>query len=188
MRKMKIEFHKDAEIRMKKTIESLKHEFGHIRTGKATTALLDGIKVEYYGNPVPINQVANVSVPDIRTLVIQPWEKNMLGEIEKGILKSDLGLNPVNDGQVIRVPIPVLTEERRKDLVKLVKKLAEEGKISLRNIRRDVNDHIKKREKDHEISEDAAHAELDDIKKVIDSFSGKIDEVVVAKEKEVMEV
>jgi len=166
----------------------MKHEFGRIRTGKATIALLDGIKVEYYGNPVPVNQVANVSVPDIRTLVIQPWERDMLGKIEKAILKSDLGLNPVNDGQVIRVPIPILTEERRIDLVKLVKKLAEDGKIALRNIRRDVNEHIKKREKDHKISEDAAHTELDDIQKVIDGFSGKIDELVVAKEKEIMEV
>lgn len=185
---MKSEFHKDAEQRMLKTIDVLKNEFGRIRTGKATATLLDGIKVEYYGSHVPINQVANISVPDLRTLAIQPWEKNMLGEIEKSILKSDLGLNPLNDGQVVRVPIPPLTEERRKELVKLVKKLAEDSKIAIRNIRRDVNDHIKQREKDHDISEDQAHTDLDDIQKVTDSFSAKIDELVAAKENEVMEV
>jgi ribosome recycling factor len=168
---MKSEFVRDAETRMQKTLEAVRGEFGRIRTGKATAALLDGIKVDYYGSTVPINQVANITVPELRMLAIQPWEKNMLAEIEKAIQKSDLGLNPINDGQSVRIPIPALTEERRKDLVKLVRKQAEEGKIAMRNVRRDVNDHIKKQEKEHEISEDAAHHELDEIQKIIDLYT-----------------
>lgn len=185
---MKSKFYQDAEARMQKSVDAVRSELVHIRTGKATTALLDGIKVEYYGNSVPINQVANVTIPEMRTLAIQPWEKNMIGEIEKAILKSDLGLNPVNDGRIIRVPIPVLTEERRKELVKLVKKMAEEGKVAIRNIRRDVNEHIKKAEKSHELSEDSAHDELNEIQDLTNSFSEKIDELVTVKEKEIMEV
>lgn len=173
---------------MTKSVETVRQDFGRIRTGKATAALLDGIKVEYYGSTVPINQVANITVPEMRMLSIQPWEKNMLGEIEKAIQKSDLGLNPINDGQTIRVPIPPLTEERRKDLVKHVRKLAEDGKVAIRNIRRDVNDNVKQKEKDHEISEDVAHQEHDEIQKITDSHIARIDELVVAKEEEIMEV
>jgi len=185
---MKSKFYQDAEERMKKTIESVRIEFSHIRTGKATTALLDGIKVEYYGNQVPINQVANVTVPEMRLLAIQPWEKNMMAEIERAIMKSDLGLNPVNDGRIIRVPIPVLTEERRKELVKSVRKLAEDGRVAIRNIRRDVNEHIKKAEKNHELSEDSAHDELNDVQDLTNDFTKKIDELLKVKEEEIMEV
>jgi ribosome recycling factor len=185
---MKSKFYQDAEERMTKSVEAVRSEFTHIRTGKATTALLEGIKVDYYGTPTPINQVANVSVPEMRLLAIQPWEKNMIGEIERAILKSDLGLNPVNDGRLIRVPIPTLTEERRKELVKLVGKMAEDGKIAIRNIRRDVNDNIKKAEKSHELSEDNAHDELNEIQELTDTYIKKIDEVLKIKEDEIMEV
>lgn len=185
---MKSEFCKDAEDRMGKSVDSVRTEFGRIRTGKATVALLDGIKVDYYGSTVPLNQVANITVPEMRSLSIQPWEKNMLTEIEKAIQKSDLGLNPINDGQAVRVPIPPLTEERRKDLVKHVRKLAEEGKVAIRNIRRDVNDQIKKKEKDHEISEDVAHHEQEEVQKITDNYIAKIDELVTAKEADIMEV
>ena len=185
---MKSKFYQDAEERMTKSVEAVRSDFTHIRTGKATTALLEGIKVDYYGTPTPIDQVANISVPEMRLLAIQPWEKNMIGEIEKAILKSDLGLNPVNDGRLIRVPIPTLTEERRKELVKLVGKMAEDGKIAIRNIRRDVNDNIKKAEKNHELSEDNAHDELNEIQELTDTFIKKIDEVLKIKEDEIMEV
>lgn len=185
---MKSKFYRDAEERMKKTVESVRSEFTHIRTGKATTALLDGIKVDYYGNPTPISQVANITVPEMRLLSIQPWEKNMIGEVEKAILKSDLGLNPVNDGRLIRVPIPTLTEERRKELVKLVGKMAEDGKVAIRNIRRDVNDNVKKAEKSHELSEDNAHDELNEIQDLTNTYIKKIDELLNTKENEIMEV
>ena len=188
MTTMKSKFYQDAEERMKKTIESVRSEFSHIRTGKATTGLLDGIKVDYYNNSVPIKQVANITVPEMRMLAIQPWEKNMIAEIEKAILKSDLGLNPVNDGRIIRVPIPTLTEERRKDLVKLVKRLAEEGRISIRNIRRDVNDSIKIAEKNHELSEDNAHDELNEIQNLTNDYVKSIDDMLKVKETEIMEV
>ena len=135
---------KDAKIRMDKSIEAFRNEIANIRTGKATTALLDGIRVNYYGTPTPLNQMANVSVLDSHTLSITPWDKNMVSEIDKAILTADLGLNPVNDGTNIKVPIPPLNEERRKDLVKLVKKFGEEAKIAVRNIRRDANDHLKR--------------------------------------------
>lgn len=185
---MKSKFYQNAEERMKKTIESVRSDFSHIRTGKATTALLEGIKVDYYNNSVPISQVANITVPEMRLLAIQPWEKNMIVEIEKAILKSDLGLNPVNDGRIIRVPIPALTEERRKDLVKLIKRLAEEGKISIRNIRRDVNDLVKTAEKNHEFSEDNAHDELNEIQNLTNNYIENIDALLKVKEEEIMEV
>ena len=185
---MKSKFCQDTAERMKKTIESVRSEFSHIRTGKATTALLDGIRVEYYNNLVPLKQVANVTAPDMRTLAIQPWEKNMIVEIEKAILKSDLGLNPVNDGRIIRIPIPVLTEERRKDLVKVIKKLAEDGRIAIRNIRRDVNEIIKKAEKNHELSEDSSHDELNDIQELTNDYIKNIDDMLKIKEEEIMEV
>ncbi len=185
---MKSELYREAEERMKKSVEAVRNEFAHIRTGKASAALLDGIRVDYYGSMVPIQQVANITVPEPRLISIQPWEKNMVPVIEKAIRQSDLGLNPNNDGRVIRVPIPTLTEERRKDLVRLVHKLAEEGRVAIRNIRRDVNEKIKKMEKDHEISEDDAHRELDEIQKLTDSYIEKIDELMKLKEKEILEV
>ena len=179
---------KDAKNRMEKTVENLIGELTKIRTGRATPTLLDSVKVDYYGQSVPLNQAANISVPEPRLIAVQPWEKNMLAEIERAILKADLGLNPSNDGTMIRVPIPQLSEERRKDLVKLVHKFGEEGKIAIRNIRRDANDHLKKMEKNHEISEDELSVELDTIQETTDSHIKNIDEIVGKKEKEVLEV
>lgn len=179
---------KDAKQRMDKTVDNFIGELTKIRTGRATPALLDSVKVDYYGQMVPLNQAANVSTPEPRMIVVQPWEKNMLAEIEKAIQKADLGLNPGNDGSMIRVPIPQLSEERRKDLVKLVHKFAEDGKIAIRNIRRDVNDHLKKMEKNHEISEDELSVELDTVQEITDAGVKNIDEILAAKEKEVLEV
>lgn len=173
---------------MKKTLDSTQRELASIRSGKATTALLDGIRVEYYGSLVPLNQVASVSVPEIRLLVIQPWEKKMIPEISKAIQKSELGLNPIADGTAIRLAIPPLTEERRKDLVKLVRKLAEEGKISVRNIRRDSNEALKKAEKEKQISEDESRKATEHIQKITDRYIESIEKVVKAKEAEIMEV
>lgn len=178
----------DVTDRMNKAVQATIHELAKIRTGKATTALLDGIRVSYYGNMVPINQAATVSVPEPRLLTVQPWEKSMAGEITKEIMKSDLGLNPVADGNIIRIPIPPLNEERRKEMVKLVKKLAEEGRVAVRNIRRDANDHLKKAEKDKTISEDEHHRTADEIQKMTDEHIAEIDKLVTAKEAEVMEV
>lgn len=179
---------KDAKQRMEKAVEAVRGEFAKLRTGKATPALLEGITVNYYGSQTPVKQVANISAPEPRLLVVQPWEKSMLAEIEKAILKSDLGLNPTNDGIVIRIPIPQLTEERRKDLVKVAKKVAEEGKVSIRNIRRDANDALKKAEKDSEISEDMMHNTQDDVQNLTDECVKKIDELLELKEKEIMGV
>ena len=150
----------DTRTRMDKSIEAFRHEIAKIRTGKATTALLDGIKVEYYGNPTPLNQTANVSVLDSHTLSITPWDKSVVNDIERAILKADLGLNPANDGTNIKIPIPPLNEERRKELVKLVKKFGEDAKIAIRNIRRDANDHLKKIEKAKELSEEIGRAHV----------------------------
>jgi ribosome recycling factor len=178
----------DAKERMDKSIESFKQEITKIRTGKATTALLDTIKVDYYGSQSPLNQVANVSVLDAHTLSITPWDKNMVGEIDKAILTGDLGLNPVNDGTNIKVPIPPLTEERRKELVKLVKKFGEEAKIAIRNVRRDSNEKLKKLEKDKELSEDLRHDGETEVQKTTDAHIVSIDEIVKHKEGEIMEV
>ncbi|MGD8779436.1 MAG: ribosome recycling factor [Ignavibacteria bacterium] len=179
---------KDAKNRMDKSIESFRTEIAKIRTGKATTALLDGIKVDYYGNPTPLNQTANVTVLDAHTLSITPWDKNMVAEIDKAILTADLGLNPVNDGTNIKVPIPPLNEERRKELVKLVKKFGEEAKVAVRNIRRDANDHLKKQEKNKELSEDLRHDAEEEVQKMTDEHIKKIDEMIKHKEEEIMEV
>jgi ribosome recycling factor len=178
----------DVEDRMNKAIDATGHELAKIRTGKATTALLDGIRVEYYGNMVPLNQAATLAVPEPRLITVQPWEKSMAAEISKAIMKGDLGLNPVTDGNIIRIPIPPLNEERRRDLVKLVKKLAEEGRIAIRNVRRDANDHLKKAEKDKEISEDEMHRTIDEIQKMTDEHIAEIEKLVEKKEQEVMEV
>ncbi len=182
------ELQKDAKYRMNKTVETFSNELTKIRTGRATPALLDSVKVDYYGQKVPLNQAATVSVPEPRLIVVQPWEKKMLPDIEKEILKADLGLNPNNDGTFIRIPIPQLSEERRKDLVKLVHKFTEDSKIAIRNIRRDLNDHLKKLEKNHEISEDELSVELEEAQKLTDDHIKQIDEIMENKEKEVMEV
>ena len=175
-----------AEDRMNKSIEALKHEFASIRTGRASVALLDKVMVDYYGSPSPINQVANISVPEPRMIVIAPWDKTMIGAIEKAILQSDLGLNPGNDGAQIRLSIPQLTEERRKEIVKVVHKKAE--KVAVRNIRRDVNEALKKEEKAKTITEDDAKDGLDQIQKLTDAKVKQIDELKAVKEKDVLEV
>jgi len=173
---------------MTKSIENLKREFTGIRTGKANPGLLDNIKVMYYGQTVPLKQVASIAVPEPRLITVQPWEKTLVPEIEKAIQGSGLGLNPQSDGTLIRLPIPPLTEERRKDLVKVVKRFGEETRIALRNIRRDANDEFKGLEKNHEISEDEMHTQQEDVQKLTDEYVAKIDDVVVAKEKEIMEI
>ena len=177
-----------VEEKMEKAIESLKKDYGSIRTGRASLALLDGITVDYYGTQTPLNQVAALSVPDPKTIAIQPWEQKLIGDIEKAIMKSDLDLTPTNDGKLIRINIPPLTEERRKQLVKLVKKRAEECRVSVRNIRRDINEELKKIEKDEHVSEDETKNSLDDVQKTTDSYVKKIEEVLDHKEKEIMEV
>ncbi|MDH7604544.1 MAG: ribosome recycling factor [Melioribacter sp.] len=179
---------KDAKQKMDKTIEAFRNEIAKIRTGKATTALLDGIKVDYYGTMTPLNQVGNVSVLDVHTLSITPWDKSMVSVIEKAILASELGLNPVSDGTNIKIPIPPLTEERRKELVKLVKKFGEDAKIALRNVRRDANDRLKKMEKNKELTEDELKEAEKEVQKVTDEHIAKIDELIKHKEKEIMEV
>ena len=179
---------KDAKTRMDKSIEAFRNEIAKIRTGKATTALLDGIKIDYYGTLTPLNQTANVSVLDSHTLSITPWDKTMVAAIDKAILVADLGLNPVNDGTNLKVPIPPLNEERRKDLVKLAKKFGEDAKIAIRNVRRDANDHLRKAEKEKELSEDLRHDAEADVQKYTDEHISKIDEIIKHKEAEMMEV
>lgn len=176
------------EIRMDKTIDAMKHEFASIRTGRASTSLLDKVMVDYYGTPTPVNQVANVSAPEPRMIIIAPWDKSMIGAIEKAILQSDLGLNPNNDGSQIRLAIPQLTEERRKEIVKVVHKKAEDAKVAIRNIRRDANDAIKKEEKLKTITEDVAKDGQDRIQKLTDEKIKMIDELKNVKEKDVLEV
>ena len=173
---------------MHKAVEVVRLEFVKIRTGKATTALLDGIKIDYYGNLSPLSQVANVSVKDIHTISVAPWDKTMLQPIEKAIIGANLGLNPISDATGIRVPIPPLNEERRKELVKLVKKFAEEGKIAIRNVRRDTIEHLKKSEKAEHFSEDERKRAEQDAQKMTDKYIKEIDGLVVLKEKEIMEV
>jgi ribosome recycling factor len=182
------ELFKDAEERMLKAEENLRREYASLRAGRATPALLDRIMVDYYGTPTPINHLANISVPDPRMLVIQPWDKNVLSHIEKAILKSNLGLTPTNDGSVIRLNIPQLTEERRKELVKAVKKMAEEAKVAIRNIRRDANERLKNMEKNGEISEDDSKRHQDEIQKLTDKYIKEVEKIQIAKEKEIMEV
>jgi ribosome recycling factor len=185
---MEKELRRKTDERMKKAIEVLKKEFASIRTGRASLALLDDIKVEYYGTPTPLNQVATLNIPEPKQISIQPWDQKAIQDIEKAILKSDLGLTPMNDGKIIRISIPPLTEERRKDLVKVVKKKGEEGKVAIRNIRRDANDSLKKFEKDKEISEDELKKSLDEVQKMTDGYIKKVDETVEHKEQEIMEV
>lgn len=175
--------------RMEKAVDAVRREFAKIRTGKATVSLLDGVKVEAYGSMVPLRQVANISVPEARLLVVQPWDKKLLGDIEKAIQSADLGLNPSNDGNIIRVPIPPLTEERRKELVRYVHKLAEEGRVAVRNVRRDVNEILKELEKKGDISEDEYHRAHDKtIQEMTDESTHEIDAALAKKEAELMEV
>jgi len=178
---------KNAEERMEKAIGALKRDLTTLRAGRANPALLDRIQVEYYGAMTPVNQLANISTPDSRTLIIQPWDKTSIGAIEKSILKSDLGLTPSNDGGAIRISIPPLTEERRSELVKTTKKFGEEAKVAIRNIRRDANDDVKKMEKT-DISEDESRRHQDDIQKTTDKYIAEVEKVLAAKEKEIMEV
>ena len=178
---------KESEAKMKKTVEMLAGEFGRIRTARANPALLDGIKVDYYGAMTPLKQIASIGVPEPRSLVIQPWDKNAIPAIEKAILKSDLGLNPNVETVLIRISIPALTEERRKDLVKLVSRLTEESRVSIRNIRRDAIEHFKKMEKDKEISEDDMHRGQKDVQELTDKYIKELDELFGKKEKEILE-
>jgi ribosome recycling factor len=178
----------DALKHMDGALEALKREFTGVRTGKASPALLDTVRVEAYGSLVPLNQVATVSAPEPRLLVVQPWDRNMFGPVEKAIQTSDLGLNPSNDGKIIRVPIPALTEERRKEYVRLLHRMAEEARVSVRHSRKEANDEIKKRQKDGEISEDEARRQQDEVQKHTDRHIQSIDEILRHKEAEVMEV
>jgi len=169
-------------------VESFRRELASVRTGRASVGLLEGITVEYYGAPTPLKQVAALSVPESRLIVIQPWEPRLIADIERAIMKSDLGLTPTNDGKVIRVPVPPLTEERRKELVRLVRKKAEEARVAVRNIRRDVNETLKRMEKQEHISQDETKRALEEVQKLTDEYIKKIDEILQRKEKEIMEV
>jgi ribosome recycling factor len=179
---------KDAKGRMDKTIETLRSELSKIRTGKATTVLLDSIKVDYYGNMVPLNQVGNVSVLDAHTLAITPWEKQMVQIVDKAILEANLGLNPISDGTNLKIPIPALNEERRKELVKLVRKFGEESKVAIRNVRRDAIDHLKREEKEKKMTEDQLRDAEKEVQKLTDDHIKLVDDTLKHKEKEIMEV
>jgi ribosome recycling factor len=182
------EIKKDAADRMDKSIAALKDEFNTLRTGRASAALFEKITVDYYGQPTPLNQTSTISTPEARLVVIQPWDKSLLGEIEKAIQKSELSVNPNNDGKVIRINIPPLTEERRKELVKVAKNTAEQSRVAIRNIRRDANDELKKKEKSGDLSEDVVKKGMDDIQEMTDKHIESINEMLEAKEKEIMEV
>jgi ribosome recycling factor len=185
---MQTEIIKEAEQKMKSSIDHLFHELGKLRTGQASVALLDDLMVDYYGSPTPLKQVATLGSPDSHTLTVQPWEASILKDIEKAIQASDLGLTPNNDGKVIRLAIPPLTNERRQQLVKLVKKQAEECKISIRNVRRDTNEKLKQSEKKHDISEDESRKGQDEIQKITDKFVAEVDKITQTKEKGILEV
>jgi ribosome recycling factor len=182
------ELKNNAEQKMLKSLESLKTELGKVRTGRAHTGILDHVMVEYYGSMVPINQVANVTLVDARTIGVQPWEKPMSAKIEKAIRESDLGLNPAAQGELIRVPMPALTEERRKELIKVVKGEAENGKVAIRNLRRDANSSLKDALKNKEISEDDERRAQDEIQKLTDKFVADVDKLLADKEKELMQI
>lgn len=185
---MEQELKRKTTERMTGAIEALKKEFASIRTGRASLALLDGIVVSYYGASTPLQQLASMSIPESRLIAIQPWDPKIIPDIEKAIMKSDLGITPVNDGRLIRIQIPPLTEERRKQLVKIVKKKAEETKVAIRNVRRDSIEELKKLEKEKHLSEDDVKRSQDEIQKITDSFITRVDEVLNHKEKEIMEV
>jgi ribosome recycling factor len=177
-----------AKTRMDKVLTDFQHEMAGIRTGRASVAIFDNLKMDYYGTPTPINQLANLHVPEATLITIQPWDVSQIGAIEKAIRSSDLGLNPANDGKIIRVPIPALTEERRKDIVKRLHHVAEEHRVAARNIRRDANEHLKKLLKDKLISEDEERRALDDVQKMTDGHIQKIDQMSKVKEKEILDI
>lgn len=179
---------KDSRKRMEGAVEALKVEFNKVRTGRATPAILDGVRVNYYGAMTPLRQLANITVPESRMLLIQPYDPNAIGEVEKAIQKAGLGLTPQNDGKVIRIAIPPLTEERRKELVRLVRKIAEEHKVRIRGIRRDANEELRKMEKNKEISEDDMHRAMKEVQKITDEFVEKVDDLLEKKEEEIMEI
>ncbi|MBC7075074.1 MAG: ribosome recycling factor [Syntrophomonadaceae bacterium] len=179
---------KDVEEKMKKTIDYFMKELATLRAGRANPAMVDRLMVNYYGEPTPLNQLANITVPEARLIVIQPWDKNSISDIEKAIMKSDLGVNPTNDGNVVRIAIPQLTEERRKELVKVVKKKAEEARVAVRNVRRDGNDMLKTYEKEKMITEDETKRGQEEIQKITDKYINEIDKIMKAKEKDIMEV
>ena len=178
----------NAKSRMEKAVTDLQHEMASIRTGRASVSIFDSLKVDYYGTPTPINQLANLHVPEPSLITIQPWDVSQIGAIEKAIRASDLGLNPGNDGKIIRVPVPPLTEERRKEIVKRLHHIAEDHRVALRNIRRDANEHVKKLLKDKAISEDDERKALDEVQKMTDGYIGKIDAASKTKEKEILEI
>ena len=178
----------DLKQEMEKTVKGFTNELKRVRTGRASTAILDGIKVDYYGNPTPLNQLATVSAPEPRLIIIQPWDAGSIGDVEKAILKSDLGLTPQNDGKVIRITIPNLTEERRKELVKMVRKMSEDFKVALRNHRRDSIEFLKELKKEKEISEDDYFRLHDKVQEITDEYIKSTDEILVEKEKEIMEI
>jgi ribosome recycling factor len=177
-----------AELKMGKSVDTLKTDLGKVRTGRAHTGLLDHIRVDYYGTPMPLSQVANLTLADARTVTIQPWEKKMGPVIEKAIRDSDLGLNPASSGDLIRVPMPALTEERRRDLIKVVRHEAENARVAVRNIRRDANEHLKKLLRDHAVAEDDERRAQDDVQKLTDRFIAEIDKVLAAKEADLMAI
>lgn len=179
---------KQTEDKMKKSLSALEDEFNTLRTGRASPALFDKIRVEYYGNPTPLNQMATISVPEARLVVIQPWDKSVIGDIEKAIQKSELSVNPSNDGKVIRISIPPLTEERRKEYVKLAKNMAEQSRVSIRNVRRDANDELKQAEKDGELSEDELKRAEDEVQKLTDRYVEEVNSMLEAKETEILEI
>lgn len=179
---------KQTEEKMKRSLAALEDEFNTLRTGRASPALFDKIRIEYYGNPTPLNQVATISVPEARLVVIQPWDKSVIGDIEKAIQKSELSVNPSNDGKVIRISIPPLTEERRKEYVKLAKNMAEQSRVSIRNVRRDANDELKKAEKDGELSEDELKRAEDKVQKLTDRYVEDVNAMLEAKETEILEI
>lgn len=178
----------EAERRMAKTVEDLRHELASIRTGRASVSILDPVRVDYYGSPLPLNQVANLSTPEPSLIMVQPWDVSQIGAIEKAIMRSNLGLTPANNGTVIRLPIPPLTEERRKDLVKQLHRIIEQHRVAARNVRRDANEIAKKMLKDKKISEDEQHRNHDEIQKLTDSFIKEIEAVGAGKEKEILEI
>jgi ribosome recycling factor len=179
--------YQETRDKMEKALEALKKELNRVRTGRATPAILDGIRVTYYGSPVPLNQVASVAVPDSRQITIQPWDLKAIGDIEKAILKSELGLNPINDGKIIRINIPSLTEERRRDLVKVTKKMTEEARVASRNIRRESNEALKSLKKDKVISEDDLFKSQDEVQKITKETIERVDKIGEEKEKEIMQ-
>ena len=182
------EVYKDAEVRMENVIKYFKEELSHLRTGRASVSLLDGIKIDYYGTPTPLNQVASITAPSHDLIVVKPWDKSVVKIIEKAIREADLGLNPSNDGEVIRVPIPPLTEETRKNLIKQAHKIAEENRVKIRGVRHDANDHLKKIKKEGHVSEDDVERTIEKVQKLTNEFIKKINDILEKKEKELMEV